>query len=101
MKKNLGAQKKATEKEKISAKSKEGSRKAIETLGWIIGFLLTIYLLGFRIAIPLFAFLYLKSHHKGWALSASLAVLVTIAILAIFEWSIGTKLYRGLIFELL
>lgn len=51
-------------------------------IGWIVGFLVAIVLLGFPVAVPLFVFVYLKVQgREGWRF----AVLFTIAVWAFFH----------------
>jgi len=66
--------------------------------GWISGFALSIYVLGFLIAIPVFSFSYLKLHKRGWVTSIVYTVIVSALIYVIFEIGLNARLYRGLIF---
>ena len=65
--------------------------------GWVAGFCLVIYLLGFIIAIPLFILAYMKSHGTRWFVAITFAILLPTLIYSIFELALGINLYRGLL----
>ncbi|MBI4185932.1 MAG: tripartite tricarboxylate transporter TctB family protein [Chloroflexi bacterium] len=64
---------------------------------WVMGFSLTIYVLGFLVAIPLFVFTYMRSHGTRWYVAIIYAVVATAFMYGIFERLLGVTLYRGLI----
>ena len=66
--------------------------------GWAGGFALGVYLLGFYIAAPLFAFSYLKWRRRSWLVAAAFAIAVLALIYVVFAVALKTPLYRGLIF---
>ena len=68
-------------------------------LGWVVGFFLSIYLVGFFIAIELFLIAYLKVHGRGWIRAICVATLLNAAIYGIFEIGFKFHLYWGLIFS--
>ena len=64
-----------------------GIRRAGWFFGWIFGFLLGIVLLGFHVSVPMFALLYLKFEGKAsWLLSISIAIVLLLFILLVFDW---------------
>lgn len=65
--------------------------------GWVVGFLLAIYLLGFMIAIPLFTVSYMKSHGTRWLVAIAFGLVVSVLIYGIFEIVLQVKLYQGLL----
>ena len=67
-------------------------------LALISGFALSIYLLGFLIAIAVFSLSYLKLHKRGWIISIVYTVIVLVFVYGIFEFGLNARLYRGLIF---
>jgi len=67
-------------------------------LGWIGGFALGIYILGFFLTTLLFAFSYLKVRGRSWLSSAAFAVIFTGVLYAIFAVGFKAQLYRGLVF---
>ena len=70
----------------------------IVTFAWTASFMIAIYLLGFRIAVPLFAFSYLKWRGRGFIVSVAFALVSLGFIYGIFELALGTPIFRGLIF---
>jgi hypothetical protein len=67
-------------------------------LGWIGGFALGIYLLGFFLSTLLFAFLYLKVQRRGWLQSTGFAVGFMVLLYLIFKVGLRSQLYRGILF---
>jgi hypothetical protein len=54
--------------------------------GWIFGFTLCIWFLGFLISVPLFLFSYIKFQgRQSWFLSSCLAIFVTLFVWGIFD----------------
>jgi hypothetical protein len=68
------------------------------TFGWAAGFCLAIYLLGFYIAIPVFAFAYLKWRKRSWLAAVIFAVALLAFSYAVFAIGLKASLYKGLIF---
>ncbi len=66
--------------------------------GWAAGFSLVIYLLGFHIAVPLFAFFYLKWRGRSWLTAIIFAVVVLAFVYGVFELGLKAPLFKGLIF---
>lgn len=66
--------------------------------GWAAGFCLAIYLFGFYIAVPLFAFAYLKWRGRSWLTAAIFAVALSAFIYGAFQFGLKVPLYKGLIF---
>ncbi len=60
--------------------------------------MLAAYLLGFRMAVPLFAFSYLKWRGRGWLTATIFAVAMLAFIYGAFELGLKAPLFRGLIF---
>ena len=54
--------------------AKAENRRLGLILGWATGFCLAIYLLGFYISIPVFAFAYLKWRRRSWLVAVIFAV---------------------------
>jgi DMSO reductase anchor subunit len=78
--------------------TKAENRRLWPIFGWASGFCLTIYLLGFYVSIPVFAFAYLKWRKRSWLVAAIFAVALLAASYAIFSIGLKVPLYRGLIF---
>jgi hypothetical protein len=68
---------------------------------WILGFFLSIYVLGLRIAIGLFVFSYMKLHGTSWWMSILLTVLTLVFAYGVFEIGLSVRLYKGLLFAYL
>jgi hypothetical protein len=71
-------------------------RRVIDTFSWIIGFIASVYLVGFPLTVPIFIFCYLKFQSDvGW-----LAALVATAITwggfyALFQWLVHIQFEPG------
>lgn len=65
---------------------------------YVIGFFLTIYLLNFIIAIPLFILAYMKTHGTRWRVAITSAIVITVLIYVVFELALDLELYQGLLF---
>jgi hypothetical protein len=94
------------DKEEAAPEGKPGSRmkgkldmrKLGVMFGWAAGFCLAIYLLGFYIAIPIFAFSYLKWRGRGWLVAVIFAIALLAFSYAVFSIGLKVPLYKGLIF---
>lgn len=80
------------------SKPKAENRRLGLIFGWAAGFCLATYLLGFHIAIPFFAFAYLKWRGRSWLTAAVFAVALLAFTYAVFDISLKSPLYKGLIF---
>lgn len=70
-------------------------------LGWVVGFGLGSYVLGFLISMPIFAIAYLRNHGRSWLFTICFAAIVTAFIYGVFEIGFTLRLYRGLIWNLI
>lgn len=75
-----------------------GLRRFGSALGWVAGFSLGIYVLGFIIAIPLFVLAYVKRQGQSWPMAIGLAIIVIAFIYGAFQLGLKAPLYRGLVF---
>lgn len=88
----------------IEKKSGKESKNKVEirrlglVFGWAAAFMLGTYLLGFRMAVPLFAFSYLKWRGRGWITATIFAVVMLAFIYGAFELGLKAPLFKGLIF---
>jgi hypothetical protein len=64
----------------VQAIEHQGRWGSLEIWAWLWGLFFAIHLIGFRIALPLFVFLYVKLYGGGW-LTALLLTVVTSAFL--------------------
>lgn len=94
------------DKEEAAPEGKPGSgmkgkldmRKLGVMFSWAAGFCLAIYLLGFYIAIPIFAFSYLKWRRRSWLVAVIFAIALLAFSYAVFSIGLKVPLYEGLIF---
>jgi len=70
-------------------------------MGWMIALLAMIFVTGHYAGIAAFIFLllYIVAEER-FSLSASIAVIVTLAVLILFEFIFNIPLYRGLIYRI-
>lgn len=87
------------------AESYKGDEAEIEShrfysgMGWILGFCIGTYLLGFLIAIPLFTLSYLKVQGRSLVASLSVAAILFVFIYLSFELGLAAQLFPGVIFD--
>ena len=86
------------EKPHTGTKNRVEVRRFILVFGWAAAFMLGTYLLGFRIAVPLFAFSYLKWRGRSWLTATVFAVVMLAFIYGAFELGLRAQLFKGLIF---
>jgi len=79
-------------------REKFNTRKLGVVFGWAAGFCLAIYLVGFYISIPVFAFAYLKWRRRSWLVAVIFAVALLAFSYAVFAIGLKVPLYKGLIF---
>jgi hypothetical protein len=78
----------------------EPLKRTIIIFAWILGMFLLGWLLGQRIALPLFVFLYLKVGAKeGWMLSIAITLAVAIFLLGVFDRVIHVSWHQGELFR--
>jgi len=78
----------------------EGLKRTIIIFAWILGLFLLSWLLGQRIALPLFVFLYLKVGSKeGWMLSITVTLSVAIFLLGVFDQVVHVSWHQGELFR--
>ncbi len=77
--------------------AKEKWRGYLPNMAWIVGFLLSIYLLGFTISAGPFILGYMKWLGTRWRTTIIFAVLVPFTIYGLVEVALGVELYRGLV----
>ena len=67
--------------------------------GWLTGFLLAIYFVGYLLAIPIFVFSYTRRLGSGFLPAIASALTLSAFIYVSFELALDVKLYRGLLFS--
>ena len=74
-------------------------KRAIIMFGWLLGFFLLVWLLGFEYGIPIMVFSYLKfQSNESWLLSIILTVLAFVFFWALFVKLLTLPFPQGLIF---
>lgn len=75
-------------------------RRTIVTMGWLVGFFATIWLLGFIPAAPVLTFLYLKtSGREKWWLSVLLALVAWLFFYGLFDYAVHLPFPSGVLFD--
>lgn len=78
----------------------EGLKRTVIIFAWILGMFFLGWLLGQRIALPLFVFLYLKVGSKeGWMISIAVTLAVAIFLLGIFDQVVHVSWHQGELFQ--
>ena len=73
-------------------------RRTLLIFSWILGFFAGIWLLGFKIAVPAFVFLYLKfQSREGWGLSLGLTAAAWLVFWGLFIKLLGLPFPEGAI----
>lgn len=88
----------AARKTAEDSETKAENRRFGLIFGWSAGFCLAVYLIGFYISIPIFAFAYLKWRRRSWLVAAIFAVALLAFSYAVFALGLKAPLYKGLIF---
>lgn len=74
-------------------------RRTFAIVGWIVGFFLAIWLLGFNIAVPVATFLYLKvSAREKWPITLLLTSLAGLVFYGLFNYLLHLPLPEGELF---
>lgn len=73
-------------------------RRVIGMFGWIAGFILLVYLLGFPLTVPLFIFLYLKFESAvSWLSSIAVTAITWGCFYMLFQWLVHIQFEAGAI----
>lgn len=77
------------------------ARRTAVAFAWILGFFLTIVLLGFPVAIPVFVLAYLRLQgRESWMLSIVLAAAAWLAFYVVFDRLLHLPFAEGLLLQL-
>ena len=77
-------------------------RRTAWTMLWIVGFVATIWLLGFPVAVPLLTLVYLRfGAREGWPLSVGLAAATGVLFYFVFVRTLSIFFERGVLLRLL
>ena len=76
-------------------------RRTLSIVGWILGFFVSIWLIGFSITVPLCTFLFLKvGAGEKWFISVLLTLLGWAGFYAVFEYSLSLPFPPGMLVEM-
>jgi putative tricarboxylic transport membrane protein len=77
-------------------------QRTVAIIGWIVGCLILIWLLGFSLAVPLMILLYLKlAGREGWPLTLTITICAWLFFYALFERTLNVPFPDGYLFTLL
>jgi putative tricarboxylic transport membrane protein len=86
---------------KINVPPEVATRRTVLILGWIVGFFVLIWLLGFTYAVPLTILLYLKlAGREKWPITAVVTFVTWLFFYALFERTLNVPFPEGLLFTL-
>lgn len=81
--------------------SREGKRKALELFGWLYGFALLLWLLGFFVSVPLMVLAYMLRHRESMVMTISLPVGCGLVTWIVFGHFLHLPFPPGIILEAL
>jgi sterol desaturase/sphingolipid hydroxylase (fatty acid hydroxylase superfamily) len=88
------------QKNEKTLKPDEGYRRqSIFAFAWIGAFVLLLWLLGFVVGLPLFAFAYIKTYEEGWRLAIISTIIIFLITYVVFAVLLKIPLYEGLLFR--
>ncbi|MBI2991919.1 MAG: tripartite tricarboxylate transporter TctB family protein [Deltaproteobacteria bacterium] len=75
-------------------------RRTTAISGWIIGYFLTLWLLGFSLGVLLMTFLYLKlAGREPWSITLALTLFAWISFYGIFGYGLHVPFPKGLLLQ--
>jgi len=74
------------------------ARREVDTIVWIIGYLVVIFLIGFDLANFLLVGAYLKAYNHGWVMSIACGLVWAMLIYVLLDFLLGVDLYEGIIY---
>ena len=86
-------------KESVKVGTRDEFRGYQKEAGWMVGFFLGIYLVGFLVAIAAFTAVYAKVHKARWTTSIILGVLTAGLSYFLFSYLVETELYPGIMLQ--
>lgn len=89
---------------KGSSSKKEESRinpkRELTGFSWLISLMVLIYLLGFKIAIPIFALIFFWVHSINWVKTLIITAAVWFFVYLLFDWYLRIPFSKGLLFDI-
>lgn len=77
------------------------ARRTWLTVVWVLGFLLSVILIGFQPAVPLFVLAYTKRNREGWLLAIVLAVAAALVFHGLFVSMLHLPMPQGILLRML
>jgi len=76
-------------------------RRSLENFAWLIGLAASVFLIGFHIAMAVFALLYIRIYGGTWRIALLLAVIAEAFVVVIFDFLLEIFWSAPALFELL
>ena len=80
--------------------SRKGKRRALELFGWLYGFALLLWLIGYYIAVPLMVLAYMLRHRETLAMAIALPVGAGFSTWVIFGYFLHLPFPPGVLLEM-
>jgi hypothetical protein len=77
----------------------EKRRDMIDIWVWYLGLLLAVLLIGFHVAVPMFAIVYGRTHGGSWKGGIIMALIMLSVIMGLFDWMMGVPWPTPLLLE--
>lgn len=76
--------------------TREASKRTLVIFAWIFGAVIASWLLGQKLALPLFVFAYLKlGSREGWMISIAMTLATIALLLGVFDYVVNVAWYEG------
>lgn len=89
------------EEKKEKKTEREEAIALIKAAGWVMFYVLMVYLFGFLITIPLYTVIFMRCQDDGWVVTLSTAFGLWLTIYLVFVVIAKISLYDALLFKLL
>jgi hypothetical protein len=76
-------------------------RRSLENFAWLIGLAASVFLIGFHIAMVIFAVLYIRTYGGSWRISLCLGVVAEFFVVVIFDFLLEIFWSAPALFELM
>jgi hypothetical protein len=77
----------------------EKRRAMIDIWGWYLGLLVAVLVIGFHVAVPLFAIVYGRTHGGSWKGGIIMALIMLAVIMGLFTWMMNVPWPTPLLLE--
>jgi len=94
--------KRATEEgpagEEETGERRAEAKREMETIAWVIGYLVLIYIIGFVLGSFLWVGAYFKAHNHGWITTIGWGLVSAMLLYLCFDFLLGVDLYEGVFY---